>query len=100
MSAPTLDPGHNAMTMTSPPDGFRPGDRVWVHRAGSWRPGTVLHSTAKAATVRYRPAAGRGTGVDTVTANSLALRDDDDPFLDRPMGFNPPPRPGRGVDAG
>jgi hypothetical protein len=84
MTASTLEPDHSTLAITAPPHGFCPGDRVWVHRANSWRPGIVLHSSAEAATVRYRPAEGRGTGVDTVTANSLAPRDDDDPFLDQP----------------
>ena len=82
MSAPTLDPNHHTLDVMTPPDGYRPGERVWVHRSGSWRPGIVLHSSPKAVTVRYRPAEGRGTGVDTVTGHSLALRHDDDPFLD------------------
>jgi hypothetical protein len=82
MSAPVLDPGH-MLAVTVPPGGFAPGTRVWVHRTDCWRPGVILHSSATAATVRYRPAEGRGTGVDTVTTNTLAARTDDDPFLDR-----------------
>jgi hypothetical protein len=70
-----------AVTMIAP-DGLGPGDRVWVRRAGSWRPGIVMYCSTKAATVRYRPTEARGTGVDTVTAVNLAARDDDDPFLD------------------
>ena len=52
----------------------RPGLRVWVLRAGAWRPGIVLSASPKAATVRYRPADGPGTGVDTVTFGSLSVR--------------------------
>jgi hypothetical protein len=44
----------------------------------------VLHSSPKAVTVRYRPAEGRGTAVDTVTGFSLVARDDSDPLLDQP----------------
>lgn len=83
MPVPTLDPNHSTLAITAPPDGLCPGDRVWVHRAESWRPGIVLHSSATAATVRYRLAEARGTGVDTVAATSLAPRNDDDPFLDQ-----------------
>jgi len=81
MSAPTLDPNFS-LTVAPVSDGFGPGERVWVHRSGTWRPGIVLHSSSQAVTVRYRPSEGRGTGVDTVTAQSLAMRTDDDPFLD------------------
>ncbi|PZG21835.1 hypothetical protein C1I95_06650 [Micromonospora craterilacus] len=76
-------PHHGTPTVTTPPDGFCPGDRVWVHRGTSWRPGVILQSSPEAATVRYRPAEARGTGVDTVIASSLTARDDHDPLLDR-----------------
>jgi hypothetical protein len=79
---PTFDPDRRTRAGLPRPDCFNPGERVWVYRAGAWRPGVVLHSSAQAVTVRYRPADGRGTGVDTVTAHSLASRDDEDPFLD------------------
>jgi len=83
MSAPTLDPQCRSVTVT-PPDGYDPGERVWIHRAGSWRPGVVLHSSPNAVTVRYRPAEGRGTGVDTVSGGDfLVAREEEDPFLDR-----------------
>jgi hypothetical protein len=82
VSAPPIDPNHHTLSLTPPPDGYRSGARVWVHRSGSWRPGIVLHSSPQAVTVRYRPAEGRGTGVDTVTVHSIAARNDDDPFLD------------------
>jgi hypothetical protein len=55
-----------------------PGLRVWVLRGGVWRPGTMLSWSAKAAMVRYRPSDGPGTGVDTVTFASLALREEHD----------------------
>jgi hypothetical protein len=82
MAVPVLDPGHHTDPVLDGSGGFRPGDRVWLRTGGSWRPGVVLHSSQDAATVRYRPAEGRGTGVDTVTKECLALREDDDPFLD------------------
>jgi len=90
MSAPTVEPRYPASCVGSRPDGYRPGERVWVHRAGSWRPGVVLSSSTKAVTVRYRPSESRGTGVDTVTGDSIAARDDDDGFLDRLAEAEPP----------
>jgi hypothetical protein len=56
----------------------RPGLRVWVLRAGAWRPGIVLSCSPKAVMVRYRPTDGPGTGVDTVTFGSLSARDEHD----------------------
>jgi hypothetical protein len=82
MAAPLLDPNLRTEPETVPGAGFQPGTWVWVHTSGSWRPGIVLHSSPHAATVRYRPAEGRGTSVDTVTTHSLAARKDEDPFLD------------------
>jgi hypothetical protein len=82
MFTPNLDANGRMPSVTHRQDGYRPGERVWVHRSGSWRPGIVLHLSLEAVTVRYRPAEGRGTGVDTVTGQSLAVRNDDDPFLD------------------
>ncbi|MDG4820348.1 hypothetical protein O7635_00595 [Asanoa sp. WMMD1127] len=82
MAAPLLDPYLRTEAATVPSEGFQPGAWVWVHTLGSWRPGIVLHSSPHAATVRYRPAQGRGTSVDTVTSHALAPRKDEDPFLD------------------
>ncbi|WP_433528314.1 hypothetical protein ACQPYA_18365 [Micromonospora sp. CA-263727] len=76
-------PHHGTPTVTTPSGEFCPGDRVWVHRGTSLRPGIILQSSAEASTVRYRPAEARGTGVDTVVAKNLTPRDDDDPLLDR-----------------
>jgi hypothetical protein len=61
---------------------YQQGQRVWVFRDGAWRPGIVLHSSTRAVMVRYRPGAGSGTGVDTVTGRSLADRAERDPGLD------------------
>jgi hypothetical protein len=80
MAAPTLDPRLHAFAGV--PEDYLPGQRVWVHRDGSWRPGVVLQYSPRAVTVRYRPAVGAGTGVDTVTVRSLALREEEDPGLD------------------
>ena len=56
----------------------QPGLRVWVLRSGAWRPGIVLTCSPIAVTVRYRPTGGPGTGVDTVTFGSLAIREEHD----------------------
>jgi hypothetical protein len=64
-----------------PPESYHPGQPVWVYR-GSWRPGVVLTASAQAVTVRYRPYAGRATGVDTVFGRDLETRDESDPVLD------------------
>jgi hypothetical protein len=61
---------------------YQAGQPVWVFRVGAWRPGIVLHSSSRAVMVRYRPGAGSGTGVDTVTGRSLAHRAERDPSLD------------------
>ena len=47
-----------------------------------FRPGVVLGSSDKAASVRYRPTEGRGTAVDTVLPHKIVPRDDDDPDVD------------------
>jgi hypothetical protein len=84
MPAPLADPEPYDSAGSPGPADYRPGQRIWVHRAGSWRPGIVLYGSPQAVTVRYRPADGAGTGVDTVTSRSLAVRDDNDPCLDGP----------------
>ncbi len=96
MPVPTLEPQLYAPAGTPATDAYRPGQRVWVYRAGAWRPGLVLNRSPRAVTVRYRPADGAGTGVDTVTAASLAARIDPDPCLDDPaLGYIPPDELGR-----
>jgi hypothetical protein len=82
VSAPTVDPRQQVLSPSTMRHGYRPGERVWVHCSGSWRPGIVLSASPKAVTVRYRPAESRGTGVDTLTAPSIAIRDEEDEFLD------------------
>jgi hypothetical protein len=84
MPVPTIEPQLHPAGRDLDTEDFQPGQPVWVHRAGAWRPGVVLHRSSQAVTVRYRPADGPGTGVDTVTARSVAVRDDSDPFLDHP----------------
>jgi hypothetical protein len=82
MSAPIVDPATLPNHDGTRPDHYPRGTRVWVFCSGSWRPGIVLGSSEKAASVRYRPTDGRGTAVDTVLAHKLVLRDDDDPYVD------------------
>lgn len=84
MPAPMANPDLYEPADAPAPADYRPGQRIWVHRAGSWRPGIVLYRSPQAVTIRYRPADGAGTGVDTVTSRSLAVRDDNDPCLDGP----------------
>jgi hypothetical protein len=83
MPVPTIEPQIYAPPGAPAADEYQAGQPVWVYRAGAWRPGVVLHSSAKAVMVRYRPAEGPGTGVDTVTNQCLAARSDLDPLLDR-----------------
>jgi hypothetical protein len=83
MSAPTAPPGLRPGVEATRPDQYPRGTRVWVYCSGSWRPGIVLGSSDKAASVRYRPTEGRGTAVDTVMAHKIAPRDDDDPYVDQ-----------------
>ncbi|MFC7547001.1 hypothetical protein [Plantactinospora sp. GCM10030261] len=82
MSLPTVEPGQRDPGKLAPTDSYRPSDRVWVHRGSAWCAGVVETASARAATVRYRPASTRGTAVDTVTAFYLARRAEADPLLD------------------
>jgi hypothetical protein len=84
MPAPTVDPEHRDPAEVAPTDSYQPADPVWVYRGGEWRAGVVEASSARAATVTYRPSGARGTGVDTLTAPYLARRADIDPVLDLP----------------
>ncbi len=78
MPAPSTSPD-GRIPVTA--DAYSAGQAVWVFR-GSWRPGVVLNASPRAVMVRYAPAAGRGTGVDTVFAADLAERDDFDLAID------------------
>ena len=82
MAAPTIDPDQRNPAEVAPTDSYRPNDRVWVYRGGVWRAGVVEASSARAATVTYRPTGKRGTGVDTLTAWYLVARGEVDPQLD------------------
>lgn len=82
MSAPTADPETRSGDDIASTDRYPRGARVWVHCAGSWRPGIVLGSSEKAASVRYRPTEARGTAVDTVLAHKIVPRHEADPYVD------------------
>ncbi|WP_249713810.1 hypothetical protein [Rhizomonospora bruguierae] len=66
----------------APTDSYRPSDRVWVYRGGTWRAGVIEAASDLAATVTYRPERSRGTGVDTLTATYVLPRNEPDPLLD------------------
>ena len=73
--------------------GYQPGDLIWIHRAGAWRPGEIISRSVTAATVRYRVTGAEGTGVDTVVIGR--------PELVRRVGTMPPPgSPAAAVRAG
>jgi hypothetical protein len=80
-----MDAGRSADQRGVAADGgdYRPGDPVWVLRAGNWRPGVVLFASPRAATVRSRPTDAAGFGVDTALAGDLAHRDTVDELLDQ-----------------
>ncbi len=82
VSTPTIDPDDRDPAEVAPTDSYQPRDRVWVHRGGIWRAGLVEKSSARAATVTYRPGSARGTAVDTLTARYLLRRAETDPLLD------------------
>lgn len=84
MPVPTMQPQVFELADSPTATRYEPGQRVWVYRAGAWRPGIVLHRSTQAVMVRYRPGDGSGTGVDTVTGSSLAERTEQDPYLDGP----------------
>lgn len=82
MPAPSVEPGHRAATDIAPTDSYLPTDPVWIFRGGAWRPGVIETASSRAATVTYRPNTTRATGVDTLTAQYIAPRDEIDPVLD------------------
>jgi hypothetical protein len=82
MPAPTIDPSQRDPAEVAPTSTYRPSDRVWVFRNGTWRAGVVESASSQAATVTYRPNSARGTGVDTLTAEYVAPRADPDTLLD------------------
>jgi hypothetical protein len=90
LPAPTIHPSQRDPREVAPTDSYRPADRVWVYRGGTWRAGVVEAASERAATVTYRPGSAAATGVDTLTAPFLLPRADTDPVLDQ--GGHPPRR--------
>lgn len=90
MPTPTIGPGERDPASVPPTDSYRRADPVWAYCRNTWCAAVVEYVSARAATVTYRPAGSRGTGVDTLTAAYLMSREDLDPVLDRrtPPGFN------------
>jgi hypothetical protein len=74
--APDVPPERRDQAAVAPAGGYRPGERVWAYREGGWRPAIVLDASAVAVLVRYLRTPRGSTGVDTVTAASLAARDE------------------------
>jgi hypothetical protein len=92
MTSPSLDPTKRNKADVAPTDSYRPADRVWVYRGGTWRAGVVEAVSELAAMVTYRPNSARGTGVDTLTAEYVLPRAEVDPFLDTPLPDRLPDR--------
>lgn len=83
MPAPTIGPGERDRASVAPTDSYRRADPVWAYCGNTWCAAVVEYVSNRAATVTYRPANSRGTGVDTLTARYLVSREDLDPALDR-----------------
>ena len=66
----------------APAGAYRTGDPVWVHRYGAWRPGVVEGASSRAVLATYRCTEGRGTVVDTMSAEYVMPRGDVDAQLD------------------
>jgi hypothetical protein len=83
LSAPICDPLKRNLASVAPPSSYRPGDPVWVHRSGAWRPGVVEAASGRAVMATYRFADGQGTIVDTMSAEYVIPRTHLDAQLDR-----------------
>lgn len=80
MTAPTVDPLQREDVEA--PDSYQPGDEVWVHRNGKWRPGVVRDRVVRglgpwALVVDFVPAAG-GNATDTVQPEFVMRPVDED----------------------
>lgn len=70
---PTVDPFDRGDVPQA--DTYNRGQPVWVWQHGhGWQPGRVETSGATAVMVRYWPAGGRGTVVDSVTPVYVTVR--------------------------
>lgn len=88
MPPPAITPTERPVTEIPATSSYKPGDRVWVYRGGSWRPGVVESATSLAVLATYRPTGAGGTGVDTVTAPCVTRRTDTDTSLDQTERLN------------
>lgn len=79
----TCDPVGREPDEVVPANSYHHGDPVWVHRSGCWRPGVVEGASVRAVMATYRCAQGRGTVVDTMSAEYVMPRADVDTQLDR-----------------
>lgn len=70
----------------APAGNYRPHQPVWIWRSGTWRPGDVLAASHRAVTVIYQLTQHPGTVVDTVTADMLRERTNNQPPTDLPGG--------------
>jgi diguanylate cyclase (GGDEF)-like protein len=83
MATPTCDPSRRHPADVAPASTYRRGDPVWVHRYGAWRPGVIEAASSRAVMATYRCAQGRGTVVDTMSAEYVLPRTDVDTHLDQ-----------------
>jgi diguanylate cyclase (GGDEF)-like protein len=81
-SAPAGDPAERDPAEVAPASAYQCGDPVWVYRYGAWRPGVVEGASARAVMATYRCTEGRGTVVDTMSAEYVMPRGDVDAQLD------------------
>jgi hypothetical protein len=68
---PSFDPDQRDPAHVAPAGSYRRDETVWVFRNGAWHPGVVNGASPLAVMVTYQSIGGRGTVVDTVTAEYL-----------------------------
>lgn len=67
---PGYSPSDRDPAGIAPAESYRRDEPVWVYRDGAWHPGIVNGASPLAVMVTYQ-STGRGTVVDTVTAEYL-----------------------------
>jgi hypothetical protein len=73
MSRPTVNPLVREQVPAG--DSYRCDQPVWVHRHGGWLPGVVSGTSPRAVLATYQSIRGRGTVVDTVSAEYVMPRE-------------------------
>lgn len=68
---PSFGPNDRDPATVAPAASYRRDEPVWVYRDGAWLPGMVNGASSLAVMVTYQRIGGRGTVVDTVTAQYL-----------------------------